>query len=96
MLAHLCLPARLPLRHPLLEHVAEPFGVDAFAADLLLEHRPYRFDIEIVGDEQLVQVEEVTRLQALDDAAELLGRDLVECVDADLDVGLVGISGEQG
>ncbi len=82
------------MRYALLEALGELRGVDLVVLCLAFKRWPYVVELELVDDEQLVEVEEIACLKALDNAAQLLGGYLLERVDADLCVGLVGVPGE--
>lgn len=78
VLAHLVVPAWLVTRDPVLEPVAERAGVEALGLRLPLEERPdfFQGDVHVFG--QAEEVVQIPALQALDDAAQLLGSDLIQ------------------
>ena len=79
------------MRYSLLEAFGELRGVDPFVLCLAFKRWPDVVELELVDNEQLVEVEEIACLEALDYAAQLLGCYLGQRVDGDLRFGLVSV-----
>jgi len=96
VLGQLVVPAALPLHGPGVEHLGEPLRVAVPVPGLALECRPDRRRIDAVDDQQLVQVIQIAALKALENAAELLRRDLLQRVDEALARLLIGVATGHG